>query len=162
MRKSFLLIKFLVIISVFTNPVEAQTIWTIGPMLHVNFGDEKTVCSWNMEVAYWNFSGFPWSVDMGLEFERKKFRIYTEGQTGIGVAGIASGPVFEINRVDKKESLGWQSSVWGNYYWGFDIRYRKIGGKSFFAPGTYLKIGFNGRDENGEKIKSSNRSEFDD
>ncbi len=136
----------------------SQTIWSVGPMLHVNIGNHKAKCSWNVEAAYWNFTGFPWSIDMAMEFEKKKTRIYSEAQTGIGVGGISFGPVLEVNREDKKMNLGWQTSLWGNYYLGFDLRYRKIGGISFFAPGTYLKIPFNPRDEFGEPIKSDGNS----
>lgn len=136
----------------------SQTIWSIGPMLHVNIGNQKVKCSWNVEAAYWNFSAFPWSIDMAIEIEKRKTRFYSELQTGIGVGGISIGPVLEFNREDKKTNVGWQSSLWGNYYLGFDFRYRKIGGKSFFAPGTYLKIPFNARDEFGEPIKSDGNS----
>ncbi|MFN5183371.1 MAG: hypothetical protein ACK5D5_10160 [Bacteroidota bacterium] len=151
MKKYF----FFLLVFIFSKNISSQSIWTIGPMLHVNFGDSKTRCSWNLEAAYWNFSGFPWSVDMALEFEKQKFRFYSEIQTGVGVAGLSSGPVLEFNREEHKLAFGWQASVWGNYYWGFDLRYRRIGDKSFFAPGTYLKVAFNGRDKYGNPTKSS-------
>lgn len=155
MKKYLVLISFILICY---HKLHSQSIWTIGPMLHININDKKLKCSYSLEVAYWNFNGFPWSIDGALEFERKKFRLYTEGQTGFGLGGISSGPVLEFNKEDKKTYLGWQSSVWGNYYLGFDIRYRKINGKKFFGLGTYLKTGFNGRDKNGDKIKSSSNS----
>ncbi len=146
---------FLLIFVIYSyNKVKAQSIWTAGPMLHININDKKLKCSYSLEVAYWNFKGFPWSIDGAIEFERKKFRLYTEAQTGFGLAGISSGPVFEINREDKKIGLGWQSSLWGNYYLGFDIRFRKISGKKFFCLGSYFKTGFNARDKNGDQIKS--------
>ena len=159
MKKSFLILLSIILVSGF---IKAQTIWTIGPMLHVNFGEGKTRCSYSLETAYWNFSGFPWSVDFAMEFEKKKIRIYSEGQTGFGLGGIAAGPVLEFNKENNKTSLGWQASIWGNYYWGFDLRYRKINGNKFFCPGTYLKVGFNSRDENGDPIKSSSMSDWDD
>ena len=37
-----------------------------------------------------------------------------------------------FEKEEKKTTIGWQSSIWGNYYLGFDLRYRKINGKKFF------------------------------
>ena len=142
--------------------VKSQSIWTIGPMLHVNFGADKIRCSYNFEVAYWNHSAFPWSIDFALEFEKNKVRFYGEGQTGIGLAGISAGPVVEFQTIERKTKLGLQASVWGNYFWGFDLRYRKISGDSFFCPGTYLKTGFGGMDKNGDPIKHSSLSHWGD
>ena len=100
-------------------------------------------------IDYFSLSGFPIVT---------KIRLYTEAQTGFGLGGISSGPVIEINKEEKKTTIGWQSSIWGNYYLGFDFRYRKINGKKFFCLGSYLKTGFNSKDENGNEIKSSSNS----
>jgi hypothetical protein len=127
-------------------------------MLHLNIGDDKLRCSWGLEFAYWNFSHFPWSVDMAVEFEKQKIRLYSEAQTGLGLAGLALGPVMEIQTNEKAVKLGLQTSVWGNYYWGFDLRGRFIGGKKFFCPGTYLKAGFAAYDENGNMVHSSSHT----
>jgi hypothetical protein len=139
----------------------SQTIWSAGPMLHINIGDQKVKASWGFEVAYWNFSRFPYSFDFCTEFEQKKIRLYSEIQTGIGIAGISLGPVLEIQTDIPAIRAGFQGSIWGNYYLGFDFRYRRIDNKSFYCPGTYLKVAFNGRDENGEKTSGSNSSSFD-
>ena len=133
-----------------------QTIWSAGPMLHVNIGNQKVKVSWGLEFAYWNFRNVPYSFDFCTEFEKKRIRLYGEVQTGIGVAGISAGPVIEIQTDTPAIKLGYQASIWGNYYLGFDFRYRRIGKKSFYCPGTYLKIPFNGLDENGEKVDGSN------
>jgi hypothetical protein len=135
--------------------VYSQSIWTAGPMLHVNFGAGKATFSWAIEVAYWNFDGFPYSVDAAMEFDKRKTRIYSELQTGVGLAGISAGPVLEFQKEESKLKLGWQGSVWGNYFLGFDIRARFIDSKTFFCPGMYVKGAFMGRDENGEKVESS-------
>ena len=55
--------------------VLAQEIWTVGPMLHVNFGREKPTVSFAIEAAYWNITTFPYSVDFGIEF----FNFRTQG-----------------------------------------------------------------------------------
>ncbi|PBQ34548.1 hypothetical protein CNR22_23110 [Sphingobacteriaceae bacterium] len=162
--KTFLTKPVLFFIFLFnTCLVSGQTIWSIGPMLHVNIGGEKVKVSYALELAYWNFSHFPYSVDFGMEFERKRIRLYSEAQTGIGVAGIAAGPVIEIQTDKPAVRFGFQGSVWANYYLGFDFRFRYIDKKKLYCPGIYVKAPFYARDENGEKIKSSSsRSGFDD
>jgi hypothetical protein len=99
---------------------------------------------------------FPIVLIFVLNLKKKRIRLYGEVQTGIGVAGISAGPVIEIQTDTPSIKLGYQASIWGNYYLGFDFRYRRIGKKSFYCPGTYLKIPFNGLDENGEKVDGSN------
>jgi hypothetical protein len=137
----------------------SQTIWTVGPMLHVNFGgkegEKKVKVSYALEFAYWNFSRFPYSFDFAAEFGKKRIRLYTEAQTGIGIAGISAGPVLEIQTDKSACKLGFQTTVWANYFLGFDYRYRRIDKTNFNCIGTYVKGGFNARDENGEKIESS-------
>ena len=136
----------------------AGTIWTVGPMLHVNFGAGKIRASYGLEFAYWNFNHFPYSIDFATEFERHRIRLYSEAQTGIGIAGISAGPVIEIQTDEPSVKTGFQGSVWGNYFWGFDIRFRTIAKNKFFCPGTYLKGGFDGRDENGNIIQGNSHS----
>lgn len=119
----------------------AQEVWTIGPMLHVNFGEEKPTVSFAMEVAYWNVRSFPHSVDFGLEFDRrKKRRIYSELQTGIGVAGISVGPVFQFVKNAGDAKLGLQGTAWINYYVGLDYRMRFFRDEKARAVGTYAKL----------------------
>lgn len=118
----------------------AQEVWTIGPMLHYNFGGGKRSASFAIEAAYWNIYNFPYGVDFAIEFDKRKLRLYSELQTGIGVAGIAVGPVIEFNREEGKTLLGVQGSAWANYFLGFDYRFRKIGEQKFHAPGIYAKL----------------------
>lgn len=137
-KKIFAGILFLIVFS----RLQAQTsdVWMFGPMLHVNFGGEKTRLSYAFEVAYWNYESFPYSIDFAIELEKGKTRFYTEAQTGIGVTGLAGGPVLEYRSADKKLKLGFQGSVWANYFWGFDLRLRAIGGETYICPGTYFKL----------------------
>lgn len=72
MQRVFLIITLLCSLGFPVARVYAQTIWTVGPMLHINFGGEKTRASWGLEFAYWNFAHFPYSIDMAAEFEKKK------------------------------------------------------------------------------------------
>ncbi|HEY8402171.1 MAG TPA: hypothetical protein VIK89_12970, partial [Cytophagaceae bacterium] len=111
---------------------------SIGPMLHLNVGKGKANVSFGVEAAYWNYKNFPYSIDFGFDAGGSKFRLYSEVQTGVGLAGIAAGPVLEFN--EEGTQLGFQGSFWANYFWGFDLRFRKIGGESYIAPGTYVKL----------------------
>lgn len=137
--------------------LQSQTVWTIGPMIHYNFGGEKRHFSWAVELAYWNIKNVPYSFDGGLEFSKKRFRIYGEVQTGIGVTGVACGPVLEINKAERKAHIGIQASVWANYFLGFDYRYRRIDKTNFNCIGTYLKVPFATKD-----MKSSSGSNYHD
>ena len=112
----------------------------LGPMLHYNIGGEKNRFSFAIELAYWNYEGFPYSADAGIEFEKQKIRLYSELQTGIGLAGLAIGPVFEVKTKEKKVHLGLQGSLWANYFLGFDVRFRKSGDEFYLSPGTYFKL----------------------
>jgi hypothetical protein len=131
---------------------QAQEVWTVGPMLHVNFGGEKRTVSFAMEVAYWNITGFPYSVDFGIEFDRgKKTRFYSELQTGIGVAGVSAGPVFQVGGGDGAK-LGLQGTAWINYYIGADYRMRFFRDQKHHGFGLYAKlpVATSGLDEDGD------------
>jgi hypothetical protein len=114
-------------------------VWMLGPMLHFNFSNKVMHPSFGIELAWWNYEHFPYSVDFGIDFEKKKIRFYTEGQTGIGLLGVSFGPVLEI-RTDEGLKAGMQGSVWANYIGGFDLRFRKTGGTKSIAPGLYFKL----------------------
>jgi hypothetical protein len=135
-------ISLLVIATCFAPTVKAQTneVWMLGPMLHFNFGGEKRHISFALELAYWNYDKFPYSFDGGIEFEKQKIRLYSEVQTGIGVAGLAAGPLIEFQTKEKTIKGGFQGSLWGNYFLGFDLRVRRTGKETFFSPGTYFKV----------------------
>lgn len=125
-----------------------QSFWTIGPMFHYNFGGEKRHFSFAIETAYWNIKNVPYSIDGGLEFGKKRFRLYSEVQTGIGVFGISCGPALEINTAEGKAHLGFQTTIWGNYFLGFDYRFRKIDKTKFHCIGIYGKVPFATQDMN--------------
>jgi len=138
-----------------------QEIWTIGPMFHINFGGEKRSTGFSIEAAYWNITHFIYSVDAGIEIERGKLRLYTEGQTGLGVTGVSAGPVVEFNFPESKVRLGLQGSCWINYIIGVDYRMRFIDGQKFRYFGIYGKVPMatSGLDEDGG---SSSYDDWDD
>jgi len=117
----------------------SQEVWTVGPMVHINFSKgQKTRVSGGIEFAYWNFNHFFHSVDGGFEFEKNKFRIYSELQTGILLTGISCGPVLEFSNTGTH--VGIQGSAWLNYFLGFDYRKRWIDGKRYNSGGIYVKV----------------------
>lgn len=140
----------------------AQEIWTIGPMFHINFGAEKRTTAFSIEAAYWNITHFIYSFDAGLEIERGKLRLYTEGQTGLGVTGVSLGPVVEFNFPESKTRLGIQGSCWINYILGVDYRMRFIDHQKFHYVGFYGKVPMatSGLDEDGDS--STSLSDWDD
>jgi hypothetical protein len=120
----------------------AQTneVFMIGPMLHVNMANKKRPVSFGIELSYWNYDHFPYSVDGCVEFEKGKIRLYSEVQTGIGIAGISAGPVLEFQTKAHVVKIGYQASIWGNYFLGFDVRFRHIDKENYICPGIYGKL----------------------
>lgn len=121
------------------SSVRAQELWTIGPMLHVNFGGEKRTTSFAIEAAYWNTSKTPYSIDFGVEFDRKKTRLYSELQTGIGITGISLGPVIQFSSTTGTK-LGVQGSCRINYVLGVDYRMRFLRDEKIHSVGSYAKV----------------------
>jgi hypothetical protein len=119
---------------------QKQEVYMLGPMLHFNINDKKLHTSFGVELSYWNYNHFPYSVDGALEFEKKKVRLYSEFQTGIGILGFSLGPVLEFNGNTHHVKLGTQGSLWANYIGGFDMRLRLIDKQSWLCPGIYFKI----------------------
>lgn len=154
--KRLILLSSIFILS-FSFKAFAQEVWTIGPMLHYNFGGEKRHFSWAVELAYWNIKNVPYSFDAGIEFGKKRVRIYGEAQTGIGVTGLSVGPVLEINKAEHKAHLGFQTTLWVNYFVGVDYRYRRIDKTNFNCIGTYAKLPFATKD-----MKSSKGGNYHD
>jgi len=141
----------------------AQEIWTIGPMIHINFGGEKRTTAFSIEAAYWNITHFIYSVDAGIEVERGKLRLYSEGQTGLGVTGLSLGPIVEFNFRESKTRLGVQGSCWINYIFGADYRIRFIDGQKRHYVGFYAKVPMatSGLDEDGESTSFDDWDDWD-
>ncbi len=123
-------------------PVKAQReqVWMIGPMVHFNISEKKMRPSFAIELSWWDYTHWPYSLDAGIEFEKKKIRIYSEAQTGIGILGVSFGPVLELRTDEFKLGIGPQWSVWANYFGGFDMRLRKVGESFSYCPGLYFKL----------------------
>jgi hypothetical protein len=144
------------------NSAFSQEFWTIGPMIHVNFGGEKTRVSYAVEVAYWNLNNFYHSVDGGLEFESKRIRIYSELQTGFGLAGIGFGPLLEFNMEEGNAHIGFQGTLWGNYFLGFDYRKRWINKTKYNCGGIYVKVPFASSGTGNSSGNSTSHFDWDD
>src|SRR5688500_3378546 len=129
---------------------------TIGPMIHWNFGDNRFIkASWGLEAAYWNFDrdGFEklgrnpipgfgkrgYGLTLGLEKDRDAVRFYSEPQVGWVFAGMALGPVLEVDLHGGPAAWGIQGSFWVNPLVGLDFRYRRLAGRHNQAFGLYGK-----------------------
>ena len=142
---------FLILICSLISCISFSQIVMIGPMVNLNFEGKKVIASYAIEASYWNIKGFPYGVDAALEFQKGKFRIYSEAQTGIGIMGLSSGPFIEFAKGSKVRA-GLQMTAWANYYIGLDLRMRFYKGKDQFAAGVYGKLpAYVGvEDENGD------------
>lgn len=112
----------------------------VGPKFNFNLGNGEHHFSGGLEVSAWTLSNVnlpPYGADFGFEFEKEKCRIYTELQTG-ALLGLSAGPVLELTREEKK--LGFQGSLWGAFFLGADMRYRRINSTNYFAPGFFFKV----------------------
>lgn len=76
-----------------------------------------------------------------MDFQKGARRFYLEGQVGVGVAGLAFGPVFEKKK-DDVIRLGFQTNLWANYFAGVNLRWRRVNDQKTFAPGIYAKNPF--------------------
>jgi hypothetical protein len=132
-------------------------------MVHINFCGEKRSTGFSIEAAYWNITHFIYSVDAGIEIERGTLRLYSEGQTGLGVTGVSLGPVVEFNFPESKVRLGVQGSCWINYILGADYRMRFIDGHKFHYVGFYGKIpvATSGLDEEGGSASYDDWDDWD-
>ncbi len=130
---------------------------SFGPMLHWNFGAVTKSLGLGIEATYWSFppghrlfggdtqipdQGEPgFGIDLGVEWEQGKIRVYTESEFGMIPAGFAIGPVVECDDTALDLRFGGQGSVWVNIpLLGADIRGRFIAGRPFVAPGLYGKV----------------------
>jgi hypothetical protein len=127
-------IKVLIILLILSVRLYSQFIF-LGPMAHYNFGTGKGHFSYGLEASCWvlPIAGF----DAGFEYEKDKFRIYSEGQYGF-IGGVAAGYVREFYK-DGTSSGGFQGSVWGAFFGGLDFRVRDINGDKYYAPGIFAK-----------------------
>lgn len=141
----FILTIFIFINSyVFSQNIFSEPIFFVGPMIHFNFGNKEHHFSYGVEGSAWVFNSNqlpPLSADFGIEFEKAKIRVYSELQTGT-LLGLSAGPVIEFER-DVDPRLGFQSSVWGAFFLGLDMRYRRINKTNYFAPGIFFKFPVN-------------------
>ncbi len=126
----------------FTAHVSSQIAF-IGPMFHYNFGsNQDNHFSWGVEASVWypsliHNTFIPNGLDVGVEFEKKKFRLYGEIEVGF-LAGVSLGYVGEFDRIQRWRG-GFQGSVWLAYLFGFDFRYRSIDNNKVYAPGLFFK-----------------------
>ena len=118
MKHILLSISFIVL---FWTHLYAQTIYTIGPTIHICFGKSSVIYNYGVEGAVWNSKGL--GIDAGFEFYKTGFRFYTEIEAVMGFMGASIGPVIEFP-LKEDIRLGFQESLWINYYLGVDYKRR--------------------------------------
>src|SRR5688572_24186818 len=109
MKKFFIVLAFL-----FIGTTAFSQIIMVGPMVQFNFEGKKVRPSFAIEGSYWLLQDIPYGFDAALEFQKGKFRFYTEAQTGIGLAGISGGPFIEFGK-GVPVKAGVQFTAWANY-----------------------------------------------
>ena len=156
MRKPKIL--FLIIILSTLLPFAGfSQIYTIGPTINFNFGNKQCKVTGGLEfgiigipIEYNDYSGGVLSLELGLDFEKNRNRLYTEirftqyaeNKKGLPILfGISAGPVLEWGK-DCKTAIGIQSSAYGWLILGAHFRYRYVNNKSTYSPGMFLKIPF--------------------
>ncbi|WP_242929465.1 hypothetical protein [Pontibacter vulgaris] len=135
-------LKLLLVITagMFASEVKAQDAFSVGPMLHYNFGSKKPKISWGVEAAVWWYeNGFPVSGNFGFDRRKGSTALYTQVQTGVGVVGVAAGPYVEF-RKEESAILGFQTDYWLNYYAGLNYRIRYNPEQRQKALGVYAKL----------------------
>ncbi len=136
--------------------ISSSQIFTIGPVISWNFSDKQCKFSGGFEfgilalpIITENNNETFLSLELGLDFERAKSRLYSEFKLikyipgkGIPVIyGISAGPVMEWDKT-AKTTYGFQSTVYTWYFVGANFKYRRINGKNHFGPGMFFKIPF--------------------
>lgn len=143
MRKTFFIFLLLISKISFAQSNNGEPIFFVGPTLHYNIGNNEKKFSFGIEGSAWLINSdlpLPLGADLGVEFEKKKVRFYSEIQTG-ALLGLALGPVLEIE--DSNPRFGFQTSVWGAFFLGLNFRYRSINSSHYFSPGMFFKVPLN-------------------
>ena len=152
MRKPKILI---IIISTTLLPLAGfSQIYTIGPTINWNFRNKQCKVSGGIElgiigilIEYNENNGGVLSLELGLDFEKNRNRLYTEirftqyNKYSPVLVGISAGPVLEWGK-DCKTAIGIQTSAYGWCIAGINFRYRYVNNKSTYGPGMFLKIPF--------------------
>ena len=158
MTKKILIV--LALLCGFSITSKSQIVYTIGPMIHLNFGGEHLKVSYAVECSYWNLKNIYYGIDGGIEFEKNAIRLYSELQTGFGLAGISAGPVLELNTIKSKFYLGFQSTIWANFFVGIDYRKRWINSMNYNCAGLYFKFPY--KSTGFSSSSTTNNQHYDD
>lgn len=144
----------LLALALLTQAASAASAWTLGPMVHFNWGAKARSVSFGMEASWWTpvnripnplgleepMAGF----DVGFDIDGDRLRLYGEAQYGFYV-GASAGPYLEFD-TDGPFGYGMQGSLWGVGILGADLRARYGTRGFFFSPGLMAKIGGCGSD----------------
>lgn len=101
--------------------------------------------SLGFELGYWGGGfefaniGFPFGADLGVEFTRTRWRLYSEAQAG-WIAGLSAGPYLELPYSQAPAAFGLQGSTLGSYFAGADLRGRIGTDGRTLSPGVFGKF----------------------
>ena len=128
-----------VIILITFSQANAQDVFSVGPAFHFNFGEQRPKVSWGVEASIWWFKDqIPVSANLGFDRRAGSTILYSQVQTGIGIAGVSAGPYIEFKK-ENTPIIGLQTDYWLNYYAGLNYRVRYGKGGNQKALGLYLK-----------------------
>ena len=132
------------------------TSWTVGPMLHYNWGKSGRGFSYGLEFAWWTRTDLAKpgysekgedalaGLDLGVELQGEMVRYYSEAQYGLitpsGYTGASVGPFLELGP-QTSTGFGLQGSIWNALVLGADMRMRVGTTGTAFSPGLFAKVG---------------------
>jgi hypothetical protein len=114
----------------------------LGPTIHYNFGGGSKSFSWGIEASSWisvikGPDSPPIGLDLGVEFERGKLRLYSELESGMMFGGSV-GYAHEFTADGNTGGL--QCSMWLAVFGGIEWRYRRMNKQNYFVTGGFLKL----------------------
>ena len=135
LKKYCLLLAFIFML----DNLSAQVL-TLGPMLHCYIGAKKPKVTIGFEAAVYLGN---YSIDFGIEGGKHISHIYSELQYAkfnnyLFISGLSLGVYKRIDK-DKGNCFGFQSTLWGYYYGGADLRFRIDKSSKTVGLGGFVK-----------------------
>lgn len=121
----------------FPYPYISDKYITLGPTWNYHFGNGNGFHSFGFQIHYWDISpssfAIPSSFGLGIEGSSVHGAIYyADVQTGVAWVGTSHGVVY-----NSELGLGYQGSLWGNFFTGGQYMYRSFG-DGYHSPGLYI------------------------
>jgi hypothetical protein len=132
-----IIISILITTILFIQELSSQFVF-VGPMVHWRFGStvEKQI-DYGLEASFWE-DDVQVGVDLGVDFSKNKFRVYSELEPSLIIIGLSGGMVVEFSK-NEMSKLGFQGSVWAACFAGVDYRFRILNGENIRMFGLFAK-----------------------